>query len=207
MKRSSAWIVAIVLALALAAPAAAQETVTRTVPAEVVYTNANRPGDPGNCSAVVFVKWADVPGTISAKAIYTWKGAETSEVKPPPFSDTYELVATYTVDPGFHWINVGRSWSDGPRPNDCSATREKYKTLIGPVARVELTLPGVDKAACAAAKRDTSTARKAVKKLQKKLKKASGAKAKKKLKAKVRKAKTKRTKAVARQKTACSPPS
>jgi hypothetical protein len=34
----------------------------KTVDAEIVFANANHPGDPGNCSSVVFGKWRDVPG-------------------------------------------------------------------------------------------------------------------------------------------------
>jgi hypothetical protein len=46
--------------------------------------------------SLVFVKWADQPRTISARAIYTFKGQERSERAPPPFSGAYEWVATYT---------------------------------------------------------------------------------------------------------------
>ena len=110
--------------------------------------------------------------------------------------------ATYTVPPGSHWIAVRRGWSDGPRANDCSETREKLKTLIGPTARVELTVPAVDAKACNAAKRALTKQKQAVKKLQKRVKRASGAK-KRQLKAKLKKAKTKRTKLAARVQRDC----
>jgi hypothetical protein len=64
------------------------------VDGEVVFAYAQRPGDPGNCSAIVFVQWADVPGTVSAEAFYLWRGEEHSKVSEPPFDDTYEWVAT-----------------------------------------------------------------------------------------------------------------
>ncbi len=203
MNAAWTWMFGLALALALAAPAAAQETKVVTVPGEVIYTNAQRPGDPGNCSAVAFVRWADVPGTISARAIYTRQGAEASEFRAAPFDDTYQLVATYTVQPGFHWIAVSRGWSDGPRPNDCSVTREKLKTIVGPPARVELTVPAVDAKACNAAKRNLTAQKKAVKRLQKQLKRASGKKAKKRTRAKLKKAKARRTKAAARVQRDC----
>lgn len=202
--RSTGMVVAaLALALALPGSAAAQETKTQTVSAEVVYTNGQRPGDPGNCSAVVFVKWADVPGTTAATAYYMFKGEERSKASTPPFDDTYEWVATYQVDPGFHWIQVGVSWSDGPAANDCSATREKYKTLISTEARVELQVPAVDEKACTAAKRARADRRKAVSKLQKKLRNAEGAKARKRINAKLKQAKTKRDNASARVKEVC----
>ena len=122
--------------------------------------------------------------------------------RPAPFDDTYQLVATYTVTPGSHWIAVSRGWSDGPRPNDCSDTRERLKLLIGPTARVELTVPAVDPKVCNAAKRALTSQKKAVKKLQKRVKRASGAK-KRQLKAKLKKAKIKRTKLAARVQRDC----
>lgn len=32
--------------------------------------HGQRPGDPGDCSALVFVQWADVPGTTNATVFY-----------------------------------------------------------------------------------------------------------------------------------------
>ncbi len=191
------------LALALAAPAAAQETKIVTVPGEVVYTNAQRPGDPGNCSAVAFVRWADVPGTISARAIYTRQGAEASEFRAAPFDDTYQLVATYTVQPGFHWIAVSRGWSDGPRPNDCSVTREKLKTIVGPPARVELDGARGRREGLQRRQAHLTAQKKAVKRLQKQLKRASGKKAKKRTRAEAEEGKGTRTKAAARVQRDC----
>jgi hypothetical protein len=202
MKVRSTWMFGFVLALALAAPAAAQETKTQTVPGEVVFATGQRPGKPGNCSAIVFVKWKDVPGTTSATAFYPYRGAETSESLTPPFSDTYDWVATYTVEPGFHWIAVGKSWRDGAKPSDCSDFSAKQKAVYGTVARVELQVPAFDAKACNAAKHTLAARRKAVKKLQKQLHHATGNK-RKRLKAKVKKAKAKRTKAAARVKKDC----
>ena len=53
-----ALVVAVGIAAVLvpAATASAAATTTKTVPAGVVFTNAQNPADPGNCSAVVFVR-------------------------------------------------------------------------------------------------------------------------------------------------------
>jgi hypothetical protein len=105
--------------MGLSATSASAATEVKTVKGEVIFAHGQRPTDPGNCSAIVFVQWADQPGTVSAKAFYTWKGKEYSKVAESPFNDTYEWVATYTVPPGQHWIQVGKGWRDGPGVDTC----------------------------------------------------------------------------------------
>jgi hypothetical protein len=75
--------------MGLSATSASAATEVKTVKGEVVFAYGQRPGDPGNCSAIVFVKWPDQPRTISARAIYTFNGQERSQVAAPPFNDTY----------------------------------------------------------------------------------------------------------------------
>jgi hypothetical protein len=174
----------------------------KTVPGEVVFAYGQRPGDHGNCSAIVFVKWADQPRTISARAIYTFKGQERSQGAAPPFNDTYEWVATYTVPPGHHWIQVGKSWADGPVANTCEGTSAKQRTLIGTVARVELTVE-LDPKLCTAAKATLAGRSKTVNRLKAQLRKASTKTAKSKLRKKLATAKVSRAKWVKRVGTAC----
>jgi hypothetical protein len=188
--------------MGLSATSASAATEVKTVKGEVVFAYGQRPGDPGNCSAIVFVKWPDQPRTVSARAIYTFKGQERSQVAAPPFNDTFAWVATYTVPPGYHWIQVGKSWKDGPVADTCEGTSAKQRTLIGTEARVELTL-APDPKVCNAAKAALTAQRKAVNKLKAQLKKASTQKAKSKLRKKLTAAKAKQTKAATRVTKVC----
>jgi hypothetical protein len=194
---------AAVLAMALSAmPASAATTKVTTVPAEIVFANGNRPGDAGNCSAVVFGKWRDVPGTISATIEYTWKGAPYTKTGTPPWDDTYEFVATYTVEPGYHWIEISTSWADGPVANDCSGMVETYKQRYSTTAVAKLTVE-IDPAKCKAATDRADARRRKVNKLRAQLRSAETAGAKNRLRARLEKAKERRSKAVARMKAAC----
>lgn len=190
------------LALALPAASASAKTVQKTVPGELVFQHAQRPGDPGNCSGVVFAQWADVPGTTNATAYYIYRGTETSKAGQPPFNDTYNWVATYTVTPGAHWIQLTVSWADGPTANTCESTNEKQRAVYSGPVRVELTVE-LDPKLCEDAKAKLAARTKAVNKLKKQLSEATTRKAKSKLRAKLTKAKAKRTKATTRVTEVC----
>jgi hypothetical protein len=122
--RAARFVLPVLVLMAVMAPTASATTKEKTVKGEVVFAHGQRPGDPGDCSAIVFVKWADVPGTVSARAIYTFNGSERSESLPAPFNDTFKFVADYQVPAGYHWIAVGRSWANGPVANTCEETSE-----------------------------------------------------------------------------------
>ena len=188
--------------MAVMAPSATAATKVKTVDGELVFANGQRPGDPGDCSAVTFVQWADVPGTVSAKAIYTYTGEERSTSAAPPFDDTYKLVADYQVPAGHHWIAVGKGWINGPGVRTCEDVRERHRQIFGTEARVELTIE-IDPAACNAAKAKLAARKKAVSNLSSQLRKASTQKAKKALRSKIAKAKTKRAAAAKRVKAVC----
>jgi hypothetical protein len=188
--------------MGLSATTASAATEVKTVKGEVVFAYGQKPGDPGNCSAIVFVKWPDQPRTVSATAFYTFKGQERSQVAAPPFNDTYEWVATYTVTPGYHWIQVGKSWKDGPVADTCEGTSAKQRTIIGTEARVELTL-GIDPKLCTSAQAALTAKRKAVNKLKAQLRKASTKSAKSKLSKKLATAKSKQAKAAKRVGEVC----
>jgi hypothetical protein len=196
--------VVLTLAAALVVPAAtaSAKTKVQTVDAEIVFQNGNRPGDEGNCSAVVFGKWKDVPRTVSATVYYTYQGEERSVTGVPPWDDTYEFVATYTVEPGYHWIEISTSWGDGPVANDCSNKVEIYKTRYGTEGRAELTVE-IDPAECKAAQKAVTKWRGSVNKLKAELRKATTRKAKKQLNAKLTSAKGKRARAEKRMKAVC----
>lgn len=185
------------LALALPVASASAKTVQKTVPGELVFANGQRPGDPGNCSAIVFVQWADVPGTTNATAYYMFNGKEYSKAAPPPFNDSYEWVATYTVPPGAHWIQVGKGWSDGPVANTCEGTSAKQRTLFATPVRVELTVE-LDPKLCKDAQAKLAERKKAVTKIKGELRNATTQKAKSRLRAKLTRAKTKRDNAAKR---------
>jgi hypothetical protein len=195
-------VVAVLALLGVAAPAASAATEVRTVPGEVVFQHGQRPGDPGNCSAIVFVQWADVPRTVSATAFYTWRGEERSKVATPPFDDLYEWVATYTVAPGHHWIQVGKGWTDGPNPDTCEDTSAKQRQDFGTEARVELTIE-IDSAACDAAKANLKKRKTAVARITEQLRDASTKKAKARLREKLSAAKAKRKSASKRIAKVC----
>lgn len=180
------------------APVASAGTTTEeiTVPGTIQYLHGQDPADPGHCSALVFVQWADVPGTVSARAYYTFKGQERSESAAPPFSDTTDWVVTYTVSPGSHWILVGKSWVDGPTVATCEDKAELYKTLITAPARVVLTVER-DNAKCEAAQAAVSKLQGRVKSLKSRMKAATG-----KRKAALRKALLTRKKQLAKAKLA-----
>lgn len=195
-------VLSVVLAVACSATAASAATKVKTVDAEIVFANANRPGDPGNCSSVVFGRWRDVPRTISATVYYLWRGSEYSKSGAAPWDDTYTWVATYTVEPGYHWIAISTSWSDGPNPNDCSEQVVRAKERYSVAARAELTIE-IDPAECKAAKKAAATWVDKVNAVRAQLRKATTAKAKKKLGAKLTTVKGKRARAVKRVAEVC----
>ena len=154
------------------APAGA-DTKTVTVSGTVVFVNGQRPGDPGNCSSVVLVQWADVKGATSARVVYTYQGREASKASAPPYNDSYEFVALYTVPAGYQWVEPSTSWADGPTPNTCQDQVEKVRPRYATEVRVELTIE-VDAAACSAAQVKVKAKGKIVKRLQIKVGKAEG---------------------------------
>ena len=182
------------LAVAITAPAATAATKVKTVPAEIVFKNGNRPGDPGNCSALVFGRWKDVQGTVAATVHYLWRGSEYSKSGEPPWDDTYTWVATYTVDPGYHWLEISTSWADGPRAIDCCSQIETYKERYSVEARAELTVE-IDPAKCKAAKKAVTKWRGRVNELKAALNDATTKRAKKRLNAKLTSAKAARSRA------------
>ena len=189
---------AVIAALLLlpSATALAQTTKTVTVPGTVVFQHGAKPTDPGNCSAIVFVQWTNDAKlkVLSARAVYTWAGAEESEIRQAPFDDTYDWVRIYTVPPGSHWIAVTKSWADGPHANDCGDMNATHQAQIpNRQARVELTVDNT--AACAAARTKLTKASRAVSKAQTARSKAKSAKAKRRAGAKLRSARAGKKKA------------
>lgn len=194
---------ALVLSNATTAIALEPKTEVKSVPAEIVFEKANEPGDPGHCAAIVFVKWQDVPYTLSSTVHYTYKGEEkTSVATKPPFDDSYSFVANFTVPYGSHWISVAQSWGDGPVANDCGAAQIKQQERYTQPARADLTVevqePVVttDPKACEDANANLKKRNKAVSKLLGKLRKAPGDKAKERIRTKLKKARRDRAKAV-----------
>lgn len=181
MKRFLLLPLALVALLCAAATAAYADTVKVTVPADLIFQYGQDPIDAGHCSALVFVRWADVPGTVSATAFYNMKtsGAPREEsvaAAAPAFHDTTNWVLLYQVDPGYHWINVSKGWSDGPVANTCQGQSEKMKTIILNPVRVELQV--AESAACVKAQGDLVKQQRAVKKYKAKVKHSSGQKRK-----------------------------
>lgn len=192
----------VLLLAVVAVPASASaKTVTKNVPATVVYLNGQNPNDPGNCSAVAFVQWAHVDRSVAAKANYIRRGKPATEYKASPFDNTYKLVYEYKVPAGYDWIAISRGWSDGPRVNDCSATREKLKTIVGGPATVDVSIE-IDPKLCTAAQKTLTKRQAAVTKLQKRVNKAKG-KEKTRLKKHLKAAKASRTKAQAKVTELC----
>ncbi len=113
----------------------------RTVPAQIVYEHGNRPGDPGNCSAVVFAQWEHVPAS-SVVVRYSYNGVATSKASAFPFDNEYQLVKLYVAPVGYDRVNLGGSWADGPIANDCSDKEPKQRALLGTEATVEITGEG-----------------------------------------------------------------
>jgi hypothetical protein len=197
-----ASVITLTLALSLlVAGGASASTTTKTLPASVVYLNGQNPTDPGNCSAIVFIQWPDVPHAVSWTVFYKRKGVETSEGASPPFGDVYKWVATYTVPPGSHWKAIGKSWRDGPQPNDCSEYIPKHQEIYGTEAHVVVE---VDTTACDTAKAKQKSARTSVTKASKAIKKAVSDKAKRRARAKLKKAQATQKKAAATVKTECA---
>jgi hypothetical protein len=106
------------------------------------------------------------------------------------------------VPPGSHWIQVGKSWKDGPVADTCEGISAKQRAIIGTEARVELTL-APDPKVCKAAKTALTAKRKAVNKLKAQLRNASSTKAKNRLRTKLTAAKAKQAKAVTRVGQVC----
>lgn len=169
--RRALGLLVLVAALAVPLSTAQARTTTKTVPGTVVFANGQKPSNPGNCSAIVFVQWKDVPNTVSATAFYLFKGKEYSKASPSPFNDTYSWVVKYVVPAGSHWIQVGKGWSAGPVANDCSGTSAKQKGLFGTQARVVLTIDA-DAAACEAAKAQVTKLEKKIADLTRRIKRA-----------------------------------
>ncbi len=163
------------------APAQADATVSSTkteqitVPATLEFRQGQNPNAPGNCSAPVFVQWKDVPGTTSATAYYTTEGGEKSATSTPPFDDTTEWIATYTVQPGYHWIYINGSSRAGPLPSTCEDLTAKHRTIFTTPVRVVLTVEK-DNSKCAAAGAAADKAAKRVKRLRNRLQDATGQK-------------------------------
>ncbi len=101
-RRALAVIVPIVL-LALPLSTAQAKTEKKTVPGVVLFEHGQNPSKVGNCGAVVFVQWVDVPNTVSATAYYPFKGKEYSKTGAPPFSDIVMLTGIeYAAPAGAH---------------------------------------------------------------------------------------------------------
>jgi hypothetical protein len=130
-----------------AAPASSSadvETLKKTVDAKIVFEYGANPARPGNCSAVAFAEWKDVPGTKSALATTVTAAGKKIEVtaSAPDFHDYNHTAREYFAPPGSHRIIIGAGWGDGPKPNDCGLTSLKQReSLINPVT-VELTFEG-----------------------------------------------------------------
>lgn len=187
---------------------ASAATEKRTVPGELKFEYGASPDDPGNCSAIVFIQWADVPGTVDATAFYTWRGKEKSIFGKPPFNDHYEWVRTYQVAAGSHWIQVGKGWSDGPTPNDCRETSEKQKkdySFEPGATRVELTVetPDGPTPECVEARNAAKAAAAAVKKAQARVNRAKKRKARANAKRRLAKAQARKARADARVADVC----
>jgi hypothetical protein len=86
----------------------------------------------------------------------------------PPFDDTYEWVATYRVPSGFHWIEVGVTWADGPGTRDCKDATAKHREMYGTKASAEVTVDTT--AECNEAKAAYAAAGKRLKKARASLK-------------------------------------
>jgi hypothetical protein len=174
--RLVATLAAVVVATAIGSGTASAATVTKTVPAEYAFVHGQKPTDPGNCSAIAFAQWADVPGTIAATAHYTslsngsW--GERTESRNAPFDDTYTWVTTYTVPSGSHWIALGKAWRDGPGVDDCSAGSVRQQAFYRPPVSVELTIE--EAPACVAVRSSATKATAAIASLKRQLKHASG---------------------------------
>ena len=197
--------IALVLGLGLLAATASAETETKTVKADVVFQYGNDPADPGNCSALVFVQWPDVPGTTGGTAFYLRQGKEASEGISLPYTDTVQWVIPYTVTPGYHWVNVSKSWRDGPGVNDCSAASGRQRAIIGTEARVELTVtvPKARSKACRVAKAASGVTRVKIKTLRAKLAKTTDKEDRAKLSKAITKTTAKHKVNLARVTTAC----
>ena len=142
--RGALALAALISALALTVGPAHAATTTKTVPGTLVFLHGAKPDAPGNCSAVVFAQWKEVPNTLSAKA--TWvrsgDGAEfTESATAPDFHDTNDTVIRYQVPAGSHWIAIGFGSVAGAQPNDCSEMSAKQRTQVRSV-RIELTIDG-----------------------------------------------------------------
>jgi hypothetical protein len=200
--RAARFVAPVLVLMAVMVPTASAATKEKTVKGDVVFAHGQRVGDPGDCSAIVFVQWADVPGTTQATAFYTFQGEERSESLAPPFNDAFKLVADYAVPAGHHWIAVSRSWKNGPVADTCEGSSEKQRQLIGTTARVELTVE-IDPAVCNTAKVKLTARRKSVDRLKSQLRKASSQKAKKALRSRIARAAAKRAKAAKHVREVC----
>lgn len=124
-----------------AAPArAASGTYVKSMAATLVFQHGARADKPGNCSALVFAQWPDVKDTVSATVRYTWRGKESTKTFSPPWDDTYHWVIDYQAPYGSHWGQIGKSWGDGPTPNDCSESSAQQRVDFGSTALVDLTI-------------------------------------------------------------------
>jgi hypothetical protein len=200
-------VVAFVLAL-LAVPAAAQgATKEVTVTGDRVISSEVNPENPHACSTIAFYEWSDVPNTTAARVTWTNQdnGKEYSEYAEAPFHDalTDEKPPRY-APPGRHRIIVGFNYGTGPAmPNyGCrDVIQPRYEKALPPTAPVVLTVT-VDEKACDAAEATLKKRSKAVKKLKRKVRDASGPR-KDALRNKLRKAKKRKRKAADRVSELC----
>lgn len=166
------------LSLVVVPAAADAETRTKTIDATVVVNHGQRPGDPGNCSAIAFAQWKHVPNVKSATVQYAVKtsGAPRKESESrsgPAFDNHFVFVATYDVPPGSDWVAFGKSWADGPIADTCEAKAIKLSGIIVRPVTVELTIE-IDRVACLAARKKHSAKQTAVTRLQRRVSGAKG---------------------------------
>ncbi len=174
-------LIALSVLLLVVVPAAADaqtKTKTKTIDASVVVNHGQRPGDPGNCSAIAFAQWKHVPNVTSATVHFAVKtsGAPRPEsvTRPgPAFDNHLVFVATYDVPPGADWVAFGKNWRDGPGVDTCEASAIKLNDAIVRPVTVDLTIT-IDPVACSAARKRQSAKQKAVKKLQGRVSGAKG---------------------------------
>lgn len=205
--------VAAALAIATWAPATATaKTEVRDAPAQLVFRNGARPDDPGNCSAAAFVMWQEPRATVRAfpvawRVFWTVNGRARSKDVRPPFDDTFRWVIDYQVPGGSHWTNVGITWSDGPRPNDCSSYSVRQQAMIDPAVRVEITWelqdPRTDPARCRAARATLRARNRAVGRLLGALRNATSDRQRARIRTQLTRARNQRAQAAQRVARAC----
>lgn len=195
----TALVVSVLVAPSAHAASTVQEEIE--VPGTLEWQRGQRPGDPGDCSSLGFVQWKDVPGTVSARVYYTFNGQERSQAGTPPFDDAITWVATYNVLPGYHWINISKSWRNGPGVATCEEEQRRQQAIVTTPVRVVLTVEK-DKTACVKAQEARKKAQGTVNRLKRRVQAASGNR-KATLRVKLNGAKRKLAKAKATQSRRC----